>query len=84
MSAAAARVRTVIREHYPRAWQHLQNAQQARAEMVSLWSTLVQGGLVEESVVTHADGSGSLSMWLAWPPGAQSELTELFRMKFPR
>ncbi|SOE19077.1 hypothetical protein SAMN05442782_0020 [Streptomyces sp. OK228] len=47
--------------------------------MAPLWSTLLRGGLFEESVVTHADGSGDISAWLAWPPGAQSELTELFR-----
>ncbi|MFF5985384.1 hypothetical protein ACFY78_41805 [Streptomyces olindensis] len=69
----------MIREHYPQAWQHLRNAQQAKTAMATLWSTLVEGGLVEESVVTHADGSGVISAWLAWPPGAQSELTELFR-----
>ena len=28
--------------------------------MAPLWSTLVRGGLIEESVVTHVDGSGRL------------------------
>lgn len=76
---AAARVGAVIREHYPRAWQHLRDAQQAKTAMASLWSTLLRGGLVKEGVVTHADGSGVISAWVAWPPGGQAELTELFR-----
>ncbi|MFJ5879794.1 hypothetical protein [Kitasatospora cineracea] len=69
----------MIREHYPQAWQHLYNARQAEVAMASSWNRLLQDGLVEESVVTHADGSGVISAWLAWPPGAQAELTELFR-----
>lgn len=46
--------------------------------MATLWGTLVEGGLVEESVVTYADGSGAVSAYMAWPAGAQSELTTLF------
>ncbi|MEU1003767.1 hypothetical protein [Streptomyces tibetensis] len=79
VSVPAVRVGAVIREHYPRAWQHLHDAQQAKRAMASLWSTLLQGGLVEENVVTYADGSGVISAWLAWPAGTQAELTELFR-----
>lgn len=75
----AARVGAVIREYYPRAWQHLRDAQQAKMAMAPLWSTLLKDGLVEESVVTHPDGSGVIGAWLAWPPGGQAELTELFR-----
>ncbi|MFF7206255.1 hypothetical protein [Streptomyces sp. NPDC008141] len=69
----------MIREYYPQAWQHLHDAQQAKRAMATLWSTLLQGGIVEENVFTHADGSGVISAWLAWPPGAQAELTGLFR-----
>jgi hypothetical protein len=69
----------VIREYYPRAWQHLRDAQQAKTAMAQLWSTLLRGGLVEESVVTHPDGSGVIGALLAWPSGRQAELTELFR-----
>ncbi|MEV8628583.1 hypothetical protein [Streptomyces sp. NPDC051079] len=69
----------MIKENYPRAHGHLQKAQQAKAEMVSLWSTLLDGDLVEQSVVTRPDGSGVISAWLAWPAGRQEELTELFR-----
>ncbi len=69
----------MIREYYPRAWQHLRDAQQAKMAMAPLWSTLLKDGLVEESVVTHPDGSGVIGAWLAWPPGGQAELTELFR-----
>ncbi|MEV6332868.1 hypothetical protein [Streptomyces sp. NPDC051909] len=69
----------MIKENYPQAHGHLQKAQQAKAEMASLWSTLLDGDLVEESVVTHPDGSGVISAWLAWPAGRQEELTELFR-----
>lgn len=79
MSVPAVRVDDVIKEYYPQAWQHLRNAQQAKMAMAPLWSTLLKGGLVEESAVTHADGSGAISAWLAWPPGGQAELTELFR-----
>lgn len=35
--------------------------------------------LVEESVVTHADGLGAISAWPARPPGTRPELTDLFR-----
>ncbi|MFD9749162.1 hypothetical protein [[Kitasatospora] papulosa] len=69
----------MIRENYPRAHEHLQKAQQAKVAMASLWGTLLEGDLVEESVVTHSDGSGVISAWLAWPAGRQEELTELFR-----
>lgn len=69
----------MIEEYYPQAHGHLQKAQQAKAEMASLWGTLLDGGLAEESVVTHPDGSGVISAWLAWPAGRQEELTELFR-----
>lgn len=69
----------MIEEYYPRASQHLHDAQRAKITMATLWSTLLQGGLVEESVVTHADGTGVISARLAWPSGAQPELTELFR-----
>ncbi|UZI32279.1 hypothetical protein [Streptomyces sp. VB1] len=69
----------MIRENYPRAHGHLQKAQQTKAAMASLWGTLLDGDLVEESVVTHPDGSGMISAWLAWPAGRQEELTELFR-----
>ncbi|MCZ4120253.1 hypothetical protein [Streptomyces sp. H39-S7] len=68
----------MIKEYYPQAWQHLRNARQAETMMASSWSTLLEGGLVEESVVTHADGSGVIGAWLAWPPGGQAELTGLF------
>ncbi|GAA3597226.1 hypothetical protein [Streptomyces osmaniensis] len=47
--------------------------------MAQLWSALLAGGLVEESASTDPDGSGVMSAWLAWPPGRQAELTELFR-----
>ncbi|WP_231978172.1 hypothetical protein [Streptomyces sp. TLI_053] len=69
----------MIREHYPRAWQHLQDARQAKAAMAVLWGRLLEDGLVEEGVVTDADGSGVIGARVAWPPGAQAELTRLFR-----
>jgi hypothetical protein len=56
----------VIREHYPRAWQHLRNAQQAKMAMAPLWSTLLRDGLVKESVLTSPDGAGIISARLAW------------------
>lgn len=79
MSVAAVRVDAVIREYYPRAWQHLNNARRAETTMARLWNTLLEGGLVEEGVVTHPDGSGLITAWLTWPPGVQAELTDLFR-----
>ncbi|MEU4110877.1 hypothetical protein [Streptomyces sp. NPDC027717] len=69
----------MIREHYPRAWEHLRAAQRAKAAMASSWNTLVLDELVQESVVTYPDGSGTIGAWLAWPPGTQPELTDLFR-----
>lgn len=69
----------MIRENYPRAHGHLEKAQQAKAATATLWATLLDDGLVEESVVTHPDGSGVISAWLAWPAGRQQEVTELFR-----
>ncbi|MFJ9352586.1 hypothetical protein [Streptomyces sp. NPDC101237] len=66
----------MIREYYPRAAQHLLNAQLAKVESASLWSTLLEGGLVDQEVVTYPDGSGVIS---AWPTGRQAELTDLFR-----
>ncbi|MFF4576282.1 hypothetical protein [Streptomyces sp. NPDC001410] len=69
----------MIREYYPRAWQHLDNARRAETAMARLWNTLLDGGLVEEGVVTHPDGSGFITAWLAWPPDGQAQLAELFR-----
>ncbi|MEV0192352.1 hypothetical protein AB0I39_27950 [Kitasatospora purpeofusca] len=67
----------MIREHYPRAWQHLQDAQQAKAAMAVLWGRVLENGLVEEGLVTDADGSGVIGAWVVWPPGAWAELTRL-------
>ncbi|MFE2152581.1 hypothetical protein ACFXAO_21400 [Streptomyces lavendulae] len=68
----------MISEHYPRALGHLQKAQKAKAEMAALWGALLDEELVEESVVTHPDGSGVISAWLRWPIGRQEQLTSLF------
>jgi hypothetical protein len=56
------RVGAVIREYYPRAWQHLYK----KMAMAPLWSTLFRGGLLEESVLTSSDGPGVVSARLAW------------------
>ncbi|WP_406485919.1 hypothetical protein [Streptomyces phaeochromogenes] len=38
----------MIREYYPRAWQHLRNAQQAKTAMAPLWSTLLRDSLASQ------------------------------------
>ncbi|MFD4231384.1 hypothetical protein [Streptomyces sp. NPDC058545] len=79
LSLPGSRVAAVIGQYYPRAGRHLRNAQQAKSAMASLWSVLLDGGLVQESVVTNTDGSGTISAFLTWPAGGKSELTGLFR-----
>lgn len=69
----------VIGESYPQAYEHLRAARDAKSEMAAKWSDLLDGGLVEVSVVTNPDGTGRISAIADWPDGSREVLTELFR-----
>lgn len=69
----------MIRQHYPRAWQHLQNAMRTRGEMVRAWNAALDDHLVDEMVVTDRDGTGRIIVYADWPPGRRDELTDQFR-----
>jgi hypothetical protein len=69
----------VIGELYPQAYEHLRAAREAKCEMAATWSELLDGGLVESSVVTNDDGTGRITAFAAWPVGSRDALTRLFK-----
>ena len=61
----------VIGELYPQAYEHLCAARHAKSEMAARWSDLLDGGLVDESVVTNDDGTGRITAFADWPDGSR-------------
>jgi hypothetical protein len=53
----------VIGEFYPQAYEHLCAARHAKSEMAARWSDLLDGGLLDESVVTNDDGTGRITVF---------------------
>lgn len=68
----------MIGEVYPQAYAHLCAARHAKSEMAARWSDLLDGGLVDESVITNDDGTGRITASAYWPSGSRQALTELF------
>lgn len=66
-------------ELYPRAWQHLLAARDAKAKLASTWHTYLDEGLNSVEVLTYPDGSGRITVRASWPAGARETLTNLFR-----
>jgi hypothetical protein len=69
----------VIQQFYPRAWQHLQAARGLKSETASIWSSVLDGGLVEQAVVVDPDGAGRMLVSANWQQGDQQRLTDSFR-----
>ncbi|MDQ3762975.1 MAG: hypothetical protein M3460_15395 [Actinomycetota bacterium] len=68
----------MIGEFYPQAYEHLCAARHAKSEMAARWSEFLDGGLVDQSVVTDHDGAGRITVIADWPNGSREVLTELF------
>jgi hypothetical protein len=63
---------------YPQAYEHLCAARRAKSEMAARWSHLLDGGLVDQSVVTNHDGTGRITVFADWPTASREALTQVF------
>ncbi|RDI31847.1 hypothetical protein [Lentzea flaviverrucosa] len=69
----------MIGESYPRAYEHLRSALNAKAELNTFWSELLDDEFLDQGLVTEADGTGCLTVYAMWPYDAREELTKFFR-----
>jgi hypothetical protein len=70
----------MIAELYPKAWQHLKAAREAKATMASTWGSYLDAGLNDVEVLTYPDSRGCITVRADWPADARKTLTNLFKV----
>lgn len=69
----------MIGASYPRAREHLHAALEAKAELSTRWSDLLDAEFLDQGLVMQADGTGCLTVYATWPYNVREEFTQLFR-----
>lgn len=70
---------SLIGQYLPRTWECLRKARALDKRLAEAWSAVLRQDCIGEHVQTEHDGTGSITVSMAWPAESQAVLTGIFR-----